>query len=115
MRHVIEIAVGMRIVELSMFAELLPVVSPLHAVEHHVPLARCANTGLTEMIDAYGVVTGRLPVFVPRVLLAPLPAVAAPTLYTRAGDWPGVLALVLALALAVVRWRPWARRGDGER
>ncbi len=81
--------------------------APFRAVEHHVPLARCANTGLTEMIDAYGVVTARLPVFEPRVLLAPLPAVGRPTLYTRFGDWPGGLAILLSLVLAV--W-PWLRR-----
>ena len=83
--------------------------APFRAVEHHVPLARCANTGVTEMIDSYGVITARLPVFVPRVLLAALPAVGKPTLYTRFGDWPGALALVLALGLAV--W-PWLRRGQ---
>lgn len=81
--------------------------APFRAVEHHVPLARCANTGLTEMIDSYGVVTARLPVFESRVLLAALPAVGRPTLYTRVGDWPGVLAILLSLALAV---RPWLRR-----
>lgn len=79
--------------------------APFRAVEHHVPLARCANTGITEMIDAYGVVTARLPVFVPRVLLAPLPACGPPTPFTRVGDWPGVLALVVSLALAAAPWR----------
>ena len=70
-----------------------------------MPLARCANTGITEMIDAHGRVTARLPVFVSRVLLAPLPAVGARTLYTRVGDWPGLLSLLLSLLLAL-----WPRR-----
>ena len=83
--------------------------APFRAVEHHVPLARCANTGLTEMIDAYGVVTASLPVFEPRVLLTPLPAVGRPTPYTRFGDWPGALALVLAGVLAAA---PWRRHGE---
>ena len=82
--------------------------APFRAVEHHVPLARCANTGLTEMIDGYGVVTARLAVFEPRVLLAALPAVGRPTLYTRVGDWPDVLALVVSLGLALGPW--WRRR-----
>jgi apolipoprotein N-acyltransferase len=81
--------------------------APFRAVEHHVPLARCANTGVTEMIDAHGVVTARLPVFEPRVLVTALPAVGRPTLYTRVGDWPGALAGVLSLVLAA--W-PWLRR-----
>jgi apolipoprotein N-acyltransferase len=81
--------------------------APFRAVEHHVPLARCANTGITEMIDAYGAVTARLPVFVPRVLVTPLPAAGPPTWFTRVGDWPGVLAAALALVLG---WSPWRRR-----
>jgi apolipoprotein N-acyltransferase len=79
--------------------------APFRAVEHHVPLLRCANTGLTEVIDAHGVVTAKLPVFTPRVLVAALPARGSPTLYTRAGDWPGALAALLVLALALAPWR----------
>jgi len=81
--------------------------APFRAAEHHVPLARCANTGITEMIDAYGGVTARLPVFESRVLVTPLPAVGRPTLYTHLGDWPGALAVVASLLLA---WSPWRRR-----
>ena len=83
--------------------------APFRAVEHHVPLLRCANTGLTEVIDAHGVVTAKLPVFTSRVLVAPLPAVDSPTLYTFAGDWPGLLAALIAIAMALVPWRAAAR------
>jgi apolipoprotein N-acyltransferase len=72
------------------------------AVEHHVPLARCANTGLTVLIDANGRVTDRLPVFVPGVLNARLSRPGPPTLYTRLGDWPG---LACALALLFLAFR----------
>jgi apolipoprotein N-acyltransferase len=88
--------------------------APFRAVEHHVPLLRCANTGLTEVIDAYGVVTAKVPVFTPRVLVALLPARGSPTLYTRAGDWPGALATLLVLALALAPWRG-RPRVDGHR
>jgi hypothetical protein len=83
--------------------------APFRAVEHHVPLLRCANTGLTEVIDAHGVVTAKLPVFTPRVLVAPLPAAGSPTLFTLAGDWPGLLAALIALVLALAPWRAAAR------
>ena len=76
--------------------------APFRAVENRVPVARCANTGLTEMIDAYGVVTARVPVFEPQVLVAPLPAAGADSLWRRLGDWPGLLAAMLVLALAIL-------------
>jgi apolipoprotein N-acyltransferase len=83
--------------------------APFRAVEHHVPLLRCANTGLTEVIDAHGIVTAKLPVFTPRVLVAPLPARGAPTLFTRVGDWPGLLAALASLSLVLAPWRARAR------
>jgi apolipoprotein N-acyltransferase len=69
------------------------------AVENHVPLARCANTGLTFLVDANGRVVDRLPIMESGVLIHALPPPGLPTLYTRIGDWPGALALVIALVL----------------
>ncbi len=74
------------------------------AVENHVPLARCANTGLTLVADANGRVVATLPVFRPGVLDAPLPRAIPwgfPTPYTRIGDWPGLLSLIGVGWLAV--------------
>jgi apolipoprotein N-acyltransferase len=85
--------------------------APFRAVEHRVPLLRCANTGITAVFDAYGVATARLPVFVPQVLLARMPAAAGTTLYTRFGDWPGGLALAIFLVWCVAPWR-WAWRAS---
>jgi apolipoprotein N-acyltransferase len=82
------------------------------AVENHVPLARCANTGLTMVVDPYGRVRTRLPLLQPGVLSAPLPPPGRPTLFTRIGDWPGFLALAWVAVLA------WPRRriaGAGSR
>lgn len=83
--------------------------APFRAVEHHVPLYRCANTGITAVFDAYGGITARLPVFVPRVLLARMPEPGPPTPYTRWGDWPGAVCVALALALLLAPWR-WSWR-----
>jgi len=82
------------------------------AVENHVPLARCANTGLTLIADAYGRVERRVPVFAPEILVAPMPEPSWPTLYTRFGDWPGALAWLVVAGLgvlALVRARRGAR------
>ena len=81
--------------------------SVFRAVENRVPLARCANTGLTLVADAYGRVIGRLPVFQPGVLVIELPRPAAfgfPTPYTRFGDWPGLLSLLATLGLGLRAW-----------
>ncbi len=71
------------------------------AVENHVPLARCANTGLTFLVDANGRVVERLPVFEPAILTGRLPHPGAPTLYTRLGDWPGLTSVAAVLLLLI--------------
>jgi apolipoprotein N-acyltransferase len=81
------------------------------AGENHVPLARCANTGLTLLADSYGRVERKVPVFTPAVLVAPMPEPSWPTLYTRLGDWPGLLAAIV-VALLVVVGIVRARRGE---
>jgi apolipoprotein N-acyltransferase len=75
--------------------------APFRAVENHVPLARCANTGLTLIADANGRVTHRVPVWAPEILVAPLGAPGIPTLYTKLGDWPGLLTVLATLALVI--------------
>ena len=76
--------------------------APFRAVENHVPLARCANTGLTMLVDANGRVTQRLPVWRPAVLSGTVGAPGLPTLFTRFGDWPGMLSFVVTLALVLI-------------
>jgi apolipoprotein N-acyltransferase len=72
------------------------------AVECRVPLARCANTGLTLVADSYGRVVARVPVFEPATLVAPLPRPGPPGGYLLLGDWPGLLSgIVVALAALV--------------
>jgi apolipoprotein N-acyltransferase len=71
------------------------------AVENHVPIARCANTGRTEVIDAYGRVRARVPEFREATLIAPLPPRGPVTWYSRVGDWPGALAAAAVLVLAL--------------
>jgi apolipoprotein N-acyltransferase len=78
--------------------------SVFRAVENRVPVARCANTGLTLVADANGRVVATLPVFEPGVLVTELPRPAAagfPTPYTRFGDWPGLLSLLALAGLAL--------------
>jgi apolipoprotein N-acyltransferase len=72
----------------------------MRAIEQGLPLARSANTGISAMIDPYGRVLASLPLnaagYVDAVLPAPLP----PTLYSRTGDLPLALLLILGCAAA---------------
>ncbi|MGH7742597.1 MAG: apolipoprotein N-acyltransferase [Candidatus Eiseniibacteriota bacterium] len=70
------------------------------AAENHVPIARCANTGLTMLIDANGRVTRQLPTFQSAVLVGALSSPGFKTPYTRLGDWPGVLSALMLIAAA---------------
>jgi apolipoprotein N-acyltransferase len=84
--------------------------APFRAVENHVPLARCANTGLTMISDANGRITHRLPVWTAATLTGPLAAPGLPTWFTRFGDWPGIGAALAAATLALLALR---RRAAG--
>lgn len=87
--------------------------SVFRAVENHVPLARCANTGLTLVTDSNGRVRARVPVFEPEVLVTRLSRPGPPTLFTRVGDWPGALAVTVVVALlAAPLLRRLTARGD---
>lgn len=70
----------------------------LRAVEQGLPVVRAANTGISGMIDARGRVTGSLALGEMGALDLPLPPAAAPPPYTRVGDWP-TMVLVLLLGL----------------
>lgn len=84
--------------------------SVFRAVENRVPLARCANTGLTLVADANGRVRAHAPVMRPAVLVARLSPPGRPTLYTRIGDWPGWLTILALGIMAIGRRRPLTAR-----
>jgi apolipoprotein N-acyltransferase len=63
--------------------------APFRAVEHRVPLLRCANTGVTAVIDAWGVVTAACPCSNRACSSPRMPAAGPRTPYTALGDWPG--------------------------
>ena len=76
----------------------------LRAIEQGLPLARVANTGVTEMIDARGRVTASLPFGTAGHLDAALPGSLPAPLYARWGEGP--LAVLLGgLALWLFRAR----------
>ena len=77
----------------------------LRAIEQGLPMVRVANTGVSAMIDARGQVTAMLPLGAEGALDAVLPPALAATLYTRWGDWPVILVLIVSLGLCFLRGR----------
>ena len=82
----------------------------LRAIEQGLPLLRAANTGISAIVDAYGVERGRLDIMTRGVLDGRLPAALPVTVYGRFGD--GALALLggLALTLSFAAARTWPRK-----
>ena len=77
----------------------------LRAVEQGLPLARVANTGVTEMVDARGRVTVALPFGTDGFVDAALPGALPATPYARFGEIPVLLLLAGCAALAMFRRR----------
>jgi apolipoprotein N-acyltransferase len=64
------------------------------AIENRVPIARCANTGISCFIDACGRVTQRTALFQKRIITGSLSLRREKTFYTRHGDWFAHLCMV---------------------
>lgn len=78
----------------------------MRAIESGLPMVRVANTGVSAVIDAKGRITASLPLNEEGYLDAPLPGALPPTPYSRTGDLPlGVLLILLACAAIGVRLR----------
>jgi apolipoprotein N-acyltransferase len=77
----------------------------MRAIEQGLPLARAANTGISAMIDPYGRIIAALELNVAGFVDAPLPRPLAPTLYSKTGDLPFALVLLLGFAGGVMRKR----------
>ena len=75
----------------------------LRAIEQGLPLARAANTGVTEMIDARGRITAALPFGREGYLDAALPGTLPAPPYARFGEFPTLLLLAGLTALATRR------------
>ena len=76
-------------------------ITALRAAENGLPMLRAANTGVSAVIDARGVVLAETPIFERRTLtvLVP-PGRKSPTVYTRVGDWPTTVSWFLLVACA---------------
>jgi len=82
--------------------------SVFRAVEHRVPLARAANTGISAVVDGDGRVVASVPAAVEDVLVREIPLDPRTGLYTAWGDWVGQGCLAISIGIVPLRW--WRRR-----
>ncbi|MDH3496385.1 MAG: apolipoprotein N-acyltransferase [Gemmatimonadota bacterium] len=66
----------------------------MRAIENRVGVARAANTGISGFVDPVGRVSGRTRLGERTVTLGTLEVTDMHTVYTRFGDWVGLLSLV---------------------
>ncbi len=84
--------------------------SVFRAVEHRVPLARAANTGISSVVDGNGRVVASLPAGKEDVLVAQVPLDPRTGLYTTLGDWLGQICLFVTIGLVPLGlWRRKAK------
>jgi len=57
------------------------------AIENRMSIARCANTGVSMIIDPFGRVSNKTPIFVREGVVADLSLWKQTTFYTRRGEW----------------------------
>lgn len=82
----------------------------MRAIEQGLPVVRAANTGISAMIDPFGRIVAALPLNTAGFVDAALPSPLPPTLYTKVGDLPMILLVLLGLIGGVL-----ARRGKRRR
>ncbi|MEX0285208.1 MAG: apolipoprotein N-acyltransferase [Paracoccaceae bacterium] len=82
----------------------------MRAIEQGLPMIRSANTGVSAVIGPQGTAIADLPLNTAGALDAPLPAPMPPTLYSRSGDWP--VFLILLVILGVLIGRHMSRAGS---
>jgi len=86
-------------------------ITAVRAVEEGLPLVRAANTGISAVIDPYGRIVARLDLQTSGTIDAGLPRALPPTWYSRLGDLPLLVLLLLsALAAMFRRTSPAERR-----
>jgi apolipoprotein N-acyltransferase len=67
----------------------------LRTVEFRVPMARCANTGISALIDPCGRILRETGLFEETTLTGSLPLVSGETFYCRHGEWLAVSCLLV--------------------
>ncbi|MFC1539344.1 apolipoprotein N-acyltransferase [Candidatus Latescibacterota bacterium] len=73
-------------------------ISVLRAIEFHLPVVRCANTGISMVIDRYGRVIGKTKTFESDILIGDISPGTEKTIYARFGNFFSFFCLGISLA-----------------
>jgi apolipoprotein N-acyltransferase len=77
----------------------------LRAAEQGLPVLRAANTGISAVIDSRGRIVAELQLNEAGFLDARLPSALPPTQYSRFGNWPALIVVLLVTGLAALAGR----------
>ncbi|MEX2148193.1 MAG: apolipoprotein N-acyltransferase [Candidatus Rokuibacteriota bacterium] len=72
---------------------------PFRAVEHRISIVRAANTGISAFILPSGKIVRRMRLFDRDTMTERVPLRVGQTLFTRLGDWVGLLSLAVTAAV----------------
>lgn len=84
----------------------------MRAVENGVPMIRSANNGISFIVDPFGRIRQRTPLFVQTVLTGDVPQALTDTPYRQFGNWFILVCLVGTIILAVFRAAAIRQRRD---
>ena len=76
--------------------------SQQRCIENGISLVRCANSGISMLVDQYGRIRAQTMLQQRTILTGLIPLSRIPTLYSKVGDWPVLLSAMLVVIQAVV-------------
>jgi apolipoprotein N-acyltransferase len=74
----------------------------MRCIENGISLARSANTGISMFVDQFGRILGKTQLYTRTELTGKISYTVIPTLYTRFGNWPVLLSLVICLSAGIM-------------
>ena len=76
----------------------------LRAIENRVPIVRCANTGISGVINPTGVVQQKIPLGKKAIITADIIPIQNLTFYTKYGELFAVLCVLVSLVMFISAW-----------
>jgi apolipoprotein N-acyltransferase len=82
----------------------------VRAVENRIGVARCANSGVSLLVDPHGRLLASSPLYTRDIVEGALPLRTGTSLYTQWGDWFAWIAVAVALLLFLLPFLPMVRK-----